>query len=402
MTTHSPIKQHLIDPEICIRCHTCEEACPVGAITHDDQNVVVDATKCEYCMACIAPCPTGSIDNWRVVLSPYSLEEQLSWSELPAQETLAAPDGSGDAPGTIEALEGEIERLLSEAHAGAGGPARAPASASKATVNLYSRTHPAIAVVQGNYRLTGEAADSDVRHIILDLGQQVFPVLEGQSVGVLAPGLDGNGEPHRIRLYSVSSPRDGERPNTNNLSLTVKREPGGVCSNFLCDLAKGDEVRLTGPFGATFLMPDDPAARLVMICTGTGSAPMRAFTMRHRRTQPDARGRLHLYFGARTPESLPYFGPLNKIPADVMDRHLVFSRVPGHEKEYVQDRIAREAGRLGPLLADPGTHIYICGLKAMEAGVDAALSGVAQAAGRDWGDLKAAMRRQGRYHVETY
>jgi benzoyl-CoA 2,3-dioxygenase component A len=24
------IKQHLIDPEICIRCNTCEAICPVG------------------------------------------------------------------------------------------------------------------------------------------------------------------------------------------------------------------------------------------------------------------------------------------------------------------------------------------------------------------------------------
>lgn len=39
-------KQHLIDPEICIRCNTCEATCPVGAVTHDDVNYVVDAEKC--------------------------------------------------------------------------------------------------------------------------------------------------------------------------------------------------------------------------------------------------------------------------------------------------------------------------------------------------------------------
>ena len=32
------LKQHLIDPEICIRCNTCEATCPVGAITHDDNS----------------------------------------------------------------------------------------------------------------------------------------------------------------------------------------------------------------------------------------------------------------------------------------------------------------------------------------------------------------------------
>ena len=77
------IKQHLIDPEICIRCYTCEEMCPIDAISHDDNNVVVDAGICNYCMECIAPCPTGSIDNWRLVLTPYSLDAQIDWDELP-------------------------------------------------------------------------------------------------------------------------------------------------------------------------------------------------------------------------------------------------------------------------------------------------------------------------------
>jgi benzoyl-CoA 2,3-dioxygenase component A len=84
MTTSQALKQHLIDPEICIRCNTCEETCPVGAITHDNNNYVVDATKCNLCLDCISPCPTGSIDNWRVVADAFSLDEQFSWSELPA------------------------------------------------------------------------------------------------------------------------------------------------------------------------------------------------------------------------------------------------------------------------------------------------------------------------------
>ena len=87
-STAAPKKQHLIDPEICIRCNTCEETCPVDAVTHDDNNYVVDPEKCNFCLDCISPCPTGSIDNWRIVARSYSLEEQFSWSELPVQEQI--------------------------------------------------------------------------------------------------------------------------------------------------------------------------------------------------------------------------------------------------------------------------------------------------------------------------
>ncbi len=397
---NKPLKQHLIDPEICIRCHACEAACTVGAIEHDEVNVVVKAEMCNACMDCIPVCPTGSIDNWRLVETPYSLPDQYGWSELPQQADL--PESVSELDASEEASDPEVAKLLAEAHGGAGGRARAPASASKPTVNLYTLARPAEATVKGNYRLTAEGSETDVRHIILDFGAQPMPVLEGQSIGILAPGLDAKGKPHLPRLYSISSPRDGERPNFNNLSLTVKREPGGLCSNYVCDLKSGDKVKVTGPFGATFLMPNDPNARLLMVCTGTGSAPFRAFTMRRQRTATPGAGDMALYFGARTPDSLPYFGPLNKIPDHVLRKRLVFSRVPGAPKEYVQDRLMREAEEIAELLNDSNAHIYICGLRGMEEGVEKALVNIAESVGLPWTSLRNAMREEGRYHVETY
>ncbi|EKS33300.1 benzoyl-CoA 2,3-epoxidase subunit BoxA [Afipia clevelandensis] len=393
------IKQHLIDPEICIRCNTCEETCPVDAVTHDGNNYVVDASICNHCMDCISPCPTGSIDNWRVVSKAYSLEEQYSWEELPKQEEVAASSGEG---GAVEALEDEVLRLLEEARKGLGGKPVAPHSASKPTVNLYNRGKLAVATVTGNFRLTDANADSDVRHIILDFGDQPFPVLEGQSIGIVAPGTDENGTPHVARLYSVASPRGGEKPNTNNLALTVKREDKGVCSNYLCDLPRGAKVEVTGPFGATFLMPDDPAANIIMICTGTGSAPFRGFTERRRRAMPDAPGRLLLFFGARRPEELPYFGPLQKVPEKLLGKYFCYSRVPDQPRVYVQDRIRGEMAQIAALLRDDKTHVYICGLKGMETGVDEAFADACRAASIDWSSLKPRMRESGRYHVETY
>jgi benzoyl-CoA 2,3-epoxidase subunit A len=394
------IRQHLIDPEICIRCYTCEEMCPIGAITHDDINVVVDGAKCNHCMMCITPCPTGSIDNWRVVAAPYSIAEQLAWTELPAEQELGGSAGSTDH--TVEAHDDATAALIAEAHKGAGGRTRAPASASKPVINLYTLDSPVEATVQGNYRLTSEEVDSDVRHIVLDLGRAVFPVLEGQSIGIIPPGTDASGRPHLPRLYSISSPRDGERPNKNNLSLTVKRVPDGVCSNYVCDLKKGDRVQVTGPFGTTFLLPGDPRARLIMVCTGTGSAPFRAFTMRRQRVIPEVTGSMLLFFGARSPDALPYFGPLKKVPDAFLARHFAFSRVADEPRIYVQDKLRAAKATVAPMLSDPNTHIYVCGLRQMEAGVEQAFLDIAKEAGIDWESTRDAMREAGRYHVETY
>jgi benzoyl-CoA 2,3-dioxygenase component A len=394
------VKQHLIDPEICIRCNTCEATCPIGAITHDANNYVVDPAICNFCMDCVAPCPTGSIDNWFVVQQPFSLDEQFEWLELPPKPPVAA----------VDALDAEVAALLDDAHKGAGGHARAPASASKPRVNLFNRAQPATATVTGNIRITGKGAAPDVRHIILDFGAVPFPVLEGQSVGVVPPGVDAAGRPHAMRLYSIASARDGERPNTNNIALTVKRvvearpdgEFRGVASNWLCDLPLGAKLPVVGPFGATFLMPDDPAADIMMICTGTGAAPFRGFTERRRRLAQQGSGRLHLYFGARTPEELPYFGPLRKVPEAILAQQLVYSRLPDQPREYVQDRIRARAAEIVELLRKDSLYIYICGLRGLEEGVELALTDIGRANGLDWPALRDAMREQGRFHVETY
>jgi benzoyl-CoA 2,3-epoxidase subunit A len=399
------IRQHLIDPEICIRCNTCEESCPVGAVTHDARNYVVDAAKCNYCNACISPCPTGAIDNWRQVdrSKPYTLAEQFAFDVLPPQDD-PAPDAMGDMPA-------DVARITSVATAGQGGDVPPPWSAAHPYVNLYTLAGPAIATVSGNFRLTADDASSDVRHLVLDFGGTAFPVLEGQTIGIVLPEKDTGGNPHHVRLYSVASPRDGERPCYNNLSLTVKRvtedhdgkRVRGVASNYLCDLEKGDQVRVVGPYGTSFLMPNHPGSSLLMVCTGTGSAPMRAMTERRRRRIPlKEGGKLLLFFGARCEGELPYFGPLQKLPKDFIDTNFAFSRVPGEPKEYVQDRIRARSADVARLLCDANCHVYLCGLKGMEQSVDDAFSDACRAHGADWYALLPQLRVEGRYHIETY
>jgi benzoyl-CoA 2,3-dioxygenase component A len=401
------VRQHLIDPEICIRCNTCEEMCPVDAITHDGRNYVVDFAKCDFCNACISPCPTGAIDSYRRVAkeTAYSIADQFGWDSLPAETESAGAEAVGaDIPD-------EVAQIVSVATAGQGGVAAPPWSAAHPYIGLHPLAKPAIATVSGVFRLTDANAESDIRHIVLDFGRTAMPVLEGQSIGILAPGVDEHGRPHHVRLYSIASPRNGERPGYNNVALTVKRVVAdrdgkptrGVCSNYLCDLQKGDQVKVVGPYGASFLMPNHPGSSILMICTGTGSAPMRAMTERRRRRMAlKEGGKLMLFFGARAPGELPYFGPLSKLPQDFIDVNLAFSRVPGEPKHYVQDRIRQRHEDVAALLADPDSYIYICGLKGMEAGVDQAFADVCRQHGQDWTTLRAELLATSRYHVETY
>ena len=417
------IRQHLIDPEICIRCNTCEATCPIGAITHDDRNYVVNADVCNGCMACISPCPTGSIDNWRTMPAAraYPIEDQLTWDELPAElspealeaEGVAAGDETmalAAAPPLADTAAQGAEPVFNSAQYGATTP---PWSAAHAYTNLHPPKSPTTATVVGNFNCTEAGFESQTHHVVLDFGSMPFPVLEGQSIGIVPPGTDASGKPHFARQYSIASPRNGERPGYNNLALTVKRVTQdhqgkpvrGVASNYVCDLKVGDKVQVVGPFGASFLMPNHPKSHIVMICTGTGSAPMRAMTEWRRRLRKSGKfesGRLMLFFGARTQQELPYFGPLQTLPKDFIDIHLAFSRTPGQPRRYVQDAMRERAADLAALLADGSSHFYVCGLKSMEEGVVLALRDVAAEAGLDWDTVGAALKKEGRLHLETY
>ena len=124
--------------------------------------------------------------------------------------------------------------------------------------------------------------------------------------------------------------------------------------------------------------------------------------MRRQRETPSAKNSLSLYFGARKPEDLPYFGPLNKIPDNFLKKVFAFSRLDSQPKQYVQDMIREEKDAVAKLLLEPDTYIYICGLKEMEHGVEEALSDIARETGIEWKTLRDTMRETGRYHVETY
>ena len=343
----------------------------------------------------------------------YSPDVQLTWDDLPAELPSEELAKYGDADAVELAAQPNAELGLPTYVSSSAGSNTAPWSALIAQTNLHGPKTPITATVTGNVRVTEVGKDYDTHHVVLDFGSQLFPVLEGQSIGVLPPGADALGKPHHARQYSIASPRNGERPDFNNLSLTIKRvledhdgKPvRGVASNFMCDLKVGDSVQVIGPFGSSFLMPNHPKSNIVMICTGTGSAPMRGMTEWRRRQRHAGTfegGKLVLFFGARSKEELPYFGPLKNLPTDFIDLNFAFSRTAGQPKRYVQDAMRERASDLAPLLADSNTYFYVCGLKSMEEGVLSAMRHIVENAGMSWDTVGAALKNDNRLHLETY
>jgi len=295
--------------------------------------------------------------------------------------------------------------------------------------------------------LTEETGDAnwETCHVTFDHDGKV-PYIEGQSIGVIAPGPDKKGEtPARIRLYSIASSAVGDNQNSKTVALCVKRvveldgkfanrEKGedkpdkagtaypdnqvyrGVCSNHICDMSPGDEVMITGPTGAEMLLPEDPEANIIMLATGTGIAPMRSYCrlLFHDDAGASAdggrtfKGKAWLFMGVPYSKSLLYDDEHQEYKKSYPDQFKYDYAVSREEKNaagqkmYIQTKMAEYADELWDLMQDEKTHVYMCGLKGMESGMAECFGPIAEKAGKDWAEFAKAMKKADRYHVEVY
>ena len=160
----------------------------------------------------------------------------------------------------------------------------------KVPVNIYRPKSPYIGKCTDIYDLVDEGGIGTCRHMTFDLSAGDLHYVEGQSIGIIPPGEDEKGKPHKLRLYSIAATRHGDDLEDKTVSLCVRKleykdpETGehveGTCSSFLCNLKPGDDVSITGPVGKEMLLPDDEDANVIMIATGTGIAPFRAYLWR--------------------------------------------------------------------------------------------------------------------------
>lgn len=269
-----------------------------------------------------------------------------------------------------------------------------------ATMHLATPAAPGVGVVVSNERCTAsKKAAGFVRHVAIDVGATPLAgrFVSGQSFGVLPPGLDANGKPHKLRLYSIASPTTGEDGQGRVLSTTVKRLIDehhatnklflGVASNYLCDLKPGDTVQVTGPNGKRFVLPANPDAHdYLFVATGTGIAPFRG--MVHDLLTRQSASRVTLLMGSPYATDLLYHDALRELAA----RHPRFTYLAALSRErqpdggkpmYVHERLHTDRDLLRPLLGSSRTLIYVCGIAGMELGVFQRLHAELPASERD-------------------
>jgi ferredoxin--NADP+ reductase len=290
-------------------------------------------------------------------------------------------------------------------------------------INLYRPNQPFVGKCLSNEELVREGGEGTVKHLVFDLSQGNLRYLEGQSIGIIPDGTDDKGKPHKIRLYSIASTRHGDHLDDKTVSLCVRKleykhpETGekveGVCSTFLTNLEAGADVKITGPVGKEMLLPSDPNATIVMMATGTGIAPFRAFIWRmfkERAQNPDYqfKGLAWLFFGVAYTANVLYKEELEALQSEFPDNLRVTNAISREQqnaqggKMYIQHRIQENADQLWELVQKENTHVYICGLKGMEGGIDEGMASAASKNGVVWADYQRTLKKAGRWHVETY
>lgn len=290
-------------------------------------------------------------------------------------------------------------------------------------VNIYRPNSPFISKVISNEELVGEGGIGTVRHIKFDLTGGDLRYLEGQSIGIIPEGKDDKGKPHKLRLYSIASTRHGDDVDDKTISLCVRQleykhpETGemvyGVCSTYLRNVQPGDQVKVTGPVGKEMLLPDDPEANIIMMATGTGIAPFRTYLWRmfkdnERAANPDYQfnGFAWLIFGIPTTPNILYKDEMEALQQKYPNNFRLTYAISREQKNpaggrmYIQDRVAEHADELWKLVKEEKTHTYICGLKGMEDGIDAAMTAAAEKEGVNWKEYQRSIKE--RWHVETY
>lgn len=338
------------------------------AITSSTQKTAVVSSK----FMKENPFPATLLTNQRITDSTAQkdvrhLEFDLSGSNLTYQAGDALGVWFDNDPELVQAflnavgLNGEEEVIVAE-------QTRSLRSALLTYLDLTKASLPFVksyAEFANNPELTDIIADNDkVANLIAT--RAIIDIIEQYPTTLKAEQLVSLLRPLTPRLYSISSSQS-EVGDEAHLSVGVVRFEhngkvrSGAASSYLADRVEEDgTVRVFVEHNDNFRLPQDNSKPIIMIGSGTGIAPYRAFLQQ--RANDDASGQNWLIFGNQhfTKDFL-YQTEWQQFKKDgyLHKYSFAWSRDQA-EKIYVQDKIRENAEAIWAWLQE-GAYVYVCG-----------------------------------------
>jgi len=272
------------------------------------------------------------------------------------------------------------------------------------------------AVIESSVRITPESSD-EVRQLVLRITEPAFRYAAGQSIGVMVPGPHAFGNPMHHRRYSIANPAHAGNEESIALEILVRRcfyideisgeRYPGIASNYLCDARPGDRIRITGPYRSPFKIPGNNDTNLLMIGTGTGVAPFRAFVRQIYERHGGWKGRVRLFYGDQGGMNLLYLndrqGDLDQYYDEATFKAFsgLVDRPLADASEGLAHSLSGHIEECGELLRDPKTHLFIAGQE-RAAAIFERLMAESLDSEEEWLEMKGRMIQQERWAELLY
>lgn len=274
--------------------------------------------------------------------------------------------------------------------------------------------------LQAELRHTSRITDintDEVRELVLYIDEPSFRFREGQSIGVIVPGRDEFGSTQHKRRYSIVKGNEVSSEDGIELTILVRRcfytddfsgeQYPGRASNYLCDAKVGENIAITGPYKSPFVIPADKSANIVMIGTGTGIAPFRAFIEQIYKQKGNWEGQVRLFYGAKTGLDLLYMNDQNNDLVNYYNEetfrafNALTKRALSGEEKALENSLKDNLQDAWGLIQKPDTYVFIAGLDNIAPSLDMVMT---HAAGSKeaWNNLKQKMKDEGRWSKLLY
>ncbi|NQV53371.1 MAG: ferredoxin-NADP reductase [Flavobacteriales bacterium] len=245
----------------------------------------------------------------------------------------------------------------------------------------------------------------EVREIQLEVDDPSFSCQVDQSFGVMVKSNNEFGNEWHHRLYSVADLPSKKKDKTR-LTMLVKRCSyvdefsgelyHGAASNYLCDRHKGDAITITGPHKLPFQIPEDKTADLLLIGMGTGIAPFRAFVKHIYNEVGDWKGKIRLFYGARSGLELLYLNDKDGDLTNYYDEatfkafHAVSPRPEWSDPIALDAALEGRAEEIREMLEKSNTYVYVAGYERVLDKLDKAFGNILGSE-ENWNTRKAEL-----------